>query len=268
MEVMTQILFRQSLAEEGEFAICKQYFNVVEHRSLCKQSKVIGRYSCLPFYKELEKDLYTNECTLINRYFQHKFIADYKYYNILKDYMPKSWTDSNIFMAKPTQKFIVKGATNSKKISWKTLFAPTRKDALILASELKQDSLIGSQDIIYKEYVELESFGEDYTGIPIANEWRFFLYKDTILTYGYYWSNFPEIQPDIPGVVMDLANKLKHIVCNHVDFYVLDIAKTQAGNAILIEVNDGQMSGLSNCSPDELYKNLYDKTKDLRWDGV
>ena len=265
---MSQVLFRQSLAEEGELAICKQYFDTVEYRSMCKQNKVIGRYSCLPYYKELEKDLYSNQCTLINRYSQHKFIADYKYYNILKDYMPRSWTDHNISMARPNQQFIVKGATNSKKTSWSTLFAPSRKDALILASELKKDSLIGTQEIIYKEYVELESFDTDYTGIPVANEWRFFLYQNTILTYGYYWSNFPEINPDVPGVVMDLANKLKYIVDQHVNFYVLDIAKTAKGDAILIEINDGQMSGLSNCSADELYKNLYEKTKDLRWDGI
>jgi hypothetical protein len=265
---MSQILFRQSLAEENELEICRRFFDVKEYRTDCKDSKVIGRYSCLPFYKELEKDLYNRQCTLINRYYQHKWIADYKYYEVLKEYMPKSWTDETIFMAKSTQKFIVKGATNSKKTNWKTLFAPSRKDALLLASDLKQDSVIGAQEIIYKEYVELEDFGVDCTGIPIANEWRFFLYQNTILTYGYYWSNFPDIQPEIPDVVLDLANKLKEVVCKYVNFYVLDLAKTKDGKAILIEVNDGQMSGLSNCSAEELYKNLYDKTKDLRWDGV
>ena len=264
----TQILFRKSLAEEDEYNVCKQMFgsNVKEQRTHCRNSSVIiCRYSCLPYYKELEEDLKQNDCRLINSYKQHKWIADYKYYDILKHYMSKSWTDEDIYQADKETKFIVKGKTNSKKVSWKTLFAPSRTDAVILAADLKQDSLIGSQDIIYREYVELENFGYDCTGIPIANEWRFFCWFDKILTYGYYWSNFPEIQPEVPKQVLELAEELTKIVGKRVNFYVLDIAKTKKGDPILIEINDGQMSGPSNCSLVELYRGLQDATKHIRW---
>jgi hypothetical protein len=42
----------------------------------------------------------------------------------------------------------------------------------------------------------------------------------------------------------------------------MDIAKTQSGEWIVIELNDGQMSGLSENDPNVLYKNL----KYLTWD--
>jgi hypothetical protein len=47
-------------------------------------------------------------------------------------------------------------------------------------------------------------------------------------------------------------------------YYVIDVAKTAAGKWILIELNDGQMSGLSDNDPDVLYSNL---KKSLKEDG-
>lgn len=268
--MFTQILFRGALAEDGERKICAETFgsNFKEHRIKCHNAMVICRYSCLPYYKELEEDLLMNDCRMINSYKQHEWIAQYKYYDILKHFMSRTWTDEDIYKADPHTSFMVKGKTNSRKTSWKHLFADSRSNAVLLAAELKQDSLIGSQDIIYREYVELENFGYDCTGIPIANEWRIFCLFDKILTYGYYWSNFPEVQPEVPPQVLQLANELTKIVCDHTNFYVLDIAVKKDGNPILIEINDGQMSGLSNCCPKALYKRLYDETKYVRWDRV
>lgn len=44
---------------------------------------------------------------------------------------------------------------------------------------------------------------------------------------------------------------------DEVPFYVVDVAKTDEGNWIVIELNDGQMSGLSANPPKIFYKNLY-----------
>lgn len=260
------ILFRRSLAENGEFETCKKYFgsHLLESRIDCYGSVVIGRYSCLPYYKELEIDLEKNKSKLINSYKQHRWIASHEYYEYVQEFMPPTFTDYDISFANPQWDFIVKGKTNSKKTSWKTLYAPSRKDALVLAAELKTDPIIGPQDILYKKYVELENFGYDHNGIPISNEWRFFCLFNKVLTFGYYWSNFPEITPDPPKQAIELAENITKIVSDHVNFYVLDIAIKKNGEPILIEINDGQMSGLSNCSPDSLYTALKNETENIR----
>ena len=41
------------------------------------------------------------------------------------------------------------------------------------------------------------------------------------------------------------------------NFFVIDIAQKEDGDWIIIEVNDGQQSGLSENSADILYQNLY-----------
>lgn len=43
---------------------------------------------------------------------------------------------------------------------------------------------------------------------------------------------------------------------------MIDVAQTESGDWIVIELNDGQMSGLSENNPEILYKNL----KHMTWD--
>ena len=38
--------------------------------------------------------------------------------------------------------------------------------------------------------------------------------------------------------------------------FVVDVAKTASGEWIVVELNDGQQSGLSCCNPIELYSNI------------
>ncbi len=56
---------------------------------------------------------------------------------------------------------------------------------------------------------------------------------------------------------MNFINKAIEAVGDNVSFYSLDVALTEKGNWIVIEVNDGCLSGLSANNPEELYKKLY-----------
>jgi len=47
-------------------------------------------------------------------------------------------------------------------------------------------------------------------------------------------------------------------VSSFVRFFVIDVARTAEGKWIVVELNDGQQSGLSAIKPDDLYKNLKD----------
>ena len=66
----------------------------IEYRSLIdeleQRTTIIGRYSVLPFYKELEIDvLNVNNCELINSYEQFKYCADLQnWYQDLSDLTP------------------------------------------------------------------------------------------------------------------------------------------------------------------------------------
>lgn len=255
------ILFRKGIQEEGEFEIASKYLPVITNRTLCQDELVIGRFSVLPFYKELEKDLQINNCSLINSHNEHCWIADFLYYQDLKAFTPESWNDDNFWQCQWNGPFVVKGKTNSRKHQWNThMFAQNKNEAIEVANKLRQDGLIGDQGIIYRKYEPLKTLEmDDICGIPFSNEWRFFYYKKTRLSYGYYWTSASN--KAINSATMDeagfrFADEVAEIASEYVTFFVLDIAEKKDGGWILIEMNDAQMSGLSMNAPNVMYQNL------------
>lgn len=250
------ILFRMDLENEAEFEIAKSSFNTVQYRSeIPKDSIIIPRYSALPFFKELEHDIINLGSSLINSKEQFDWIANFEYYELIKDLTFKTYFDAQSL---PDKKFVVKGKTNSRKHQWnKMFFADSRRKAIEIACDLKQDALIGEQDIIFREFEELLTFETLLNGLPVTNEFRFFFYKDIELCHGYYWScaENPE-----KGKLDDNALKLVKTVSNKVknfnNFYTVDIAQKKNLDWIVVELNSGEMSGLSLCDPKILYNNL------------
>jgi hypothetical protein len=252
------VLFRKNHEFVDERQVCQKYFRTLEQRTACHNQLVVARYSALPFYRELEVDLQTLGCRLINTYGEHSWIANFDYYEDLIEFTPESWDDYTFQHCKYEGPFVVKGRTNSRKFDWnKLMFAPTKKEAIRIAADLSGDGLIGPQGVIYRKYVPLRTFEVGLNGLPFTNEFRFFFLREQCLSYGYYWSSADDlslgrVSPD----AIALAHRIAKIVAEHVAFFVLDLAETEDGDWILIEVNDGQQSGLSENDPDTLYSNL------------
>tara|TARA_Y100000034_G_scaffold103692_1_gene129521 strand:- start:1049 stop:1969 length:921 start_codon:yes stop_codon:yes gene_type:complete len=254
------ILFRKDLHSEEEMKVASKYFEVVESRVLCGGSLVIGRYSALPFYKELQTDLELNGCKLINSYEQHKYIANFDWYADMRAVTPVTWFEDTFSFATYEGPFVIKGKTNSRKHQWNTLmYAETRQDAIHIAAELNADPHIGSQGVIFRKYVPLRTFEIGINDLPFTNEWRFFFFKDTLLTYGYYWSQAKHVdiaEMSEEGILF--ARRCAECICHRCEFFALDIAERAEGGWTLIEVNDAQMSGLSECNSDVFYGTLKD----------
>ena len=261
------ILFRNDVDWRQEAEVAKKHFTCVDSRMLLKDNLVIARFSALPFYKEQEKDLGYAGCQMINTYEQHRYIADLgNWYMDLAEFTPDTWDElHNIPEEGP---FILKGETNSKKFLWNThCFAKDKKAAIEVHGRLMADSMLQYQKIYIRRYVPLEVLSDGLQGLPISREYRFFVYKSQILSGGFYWSSHSEdikaadidVNPDeVPRAFLNaIINKVQNTELSEPPtYYVIDVAKTAAGKWILIELNDGQMSGVSDNYPDVLYKNL------------
>ncbi len=261
---MAVILFRKSLAEEDEFEIAKEYFDVYELRnSLPPKSTVIARYSALPYYKELEDEVKHIGGSLVNSYAQHRFIADCtQYAEVLGDLTIPVYEEwGNL----PEGSYVVKGKTNSRKHQWNSrMFAKSLKDVPRIVNSLLDDALIMDQGVIVRPYIRLKTFGQAINGLPITNEWRAFVFNKKLMALGYYWASYPEYQPvglqDINALIL-IEKVIEKI---DIPFYVIDIAEKAEGGWIVIELNDGQMSGLSTISPRHLYHNLHNELCRMR----
>jgi hypothetical protein len=255
---MSVILFRPDGNNREEYECAKKHFmTVVTQRTDVKGGQVIGRYSVLPYYRELEIDLKSQSgAYLVNSYQQHQWIANFDYYEEFKEYTFETWTDYDFYKASRGP-YVVKGRTNSRKHEWnRKMFAFDKKAALEIAGELANDPLIGPQGLIYRKYEPLKTLEVGLNGLPFTNEWRFFFYKGHLVTGGYYWSNAENPPTTIAQKGLGFALKMGKKAAEFANFYVIDIAEKKTGEWVLVEINDGQMSGLSCIDPDTFYKKL------------
>lgn len=257
MECKKNILYRKGIDEENEFEFAEKYSNIFSYRTeLPPNSIVWGRYSVLPFYQELEKELSLNGSSLINSYQQHRYVADIEnWYNDLIHLTPETWF---FWGDLPEGKYVVKGRTNSRKHEWKNrMFADSREKMISIIGSLLDDSMISEQGLCVRKYIPLKTYDYGINDLPITNEWRFFFYGEKILSYGYYWSSFYEKGPsEIEEEGIRVAKEAAKIASKNINFFVVDVAQTEEGNWIVIELNDAQMSGLSCNDPKTLYENI------------
>lgn len=261
-----KILFRESLVDGDEISICSKYFDVIKSRmQIQKNDFIIPRYSAVPFAKEFFEDINFAKAKSINSYNQFKYISDLKnYVSDLGDLTPKTWSaDDGIYHLPDNKSFILKGETNSKKFLWdKMMFAKTKEDCIEIHGNLLRDGLVGDQSIYIREYVPLKTFKISYHNLPITNEYRFFIAYNHILSGAYYWSNYYEelkeegynLSPE--QVPINFLNHVMARVGKNSNAYVIDVAETDSGDWIVVELNAFEQSGLSQNDPEKLYSNL------------
>lgn len=280
------ILMRTSLAEQREERSAREYFDVITSRAeLAHPTRkgpklVIPRYSALPYYNELEADVALLGGELINMYAQHRYVADLKnWYADFEDLTPKTWFRVEDVPRDEIGPFVLKGATNSRKHLWKThMFAKDRSDIARVMDRLLDDPLISEQGIYVRQFEEFETYGTGINGLPITDEWRYFILDGKVLARGFYWSD--QVDPDSIGFrrapILDGFERqprddstlyyareafVRTQICprlkDKIRFAVADVALNKQGRFRLVELNDGTMSGLSCVDPDDLYLELF-----------
>ena len=255
------ILFRYDANSMDEFRLacdCCDLPIYTQRASIPSGALVFGRYSVLPYYRELAADLRYCGSRLVNSAAAHDYIAQGRYYHDVSVHTFRTWTAAQFVHATDPGPFVVKGATNSRKHHWDTMmFAKDKAEAIQVMTRLQQDALIGSQPIIFRKYVPLETFEIGLNGVRFTNEYRFFFLGERLLAGGYYWSESRDAElRTVPPAAEQFARKIARIISNGVPFFVLDVAEKESGGWILVEVNDAQCSGLSMIGPAEFYTAL------------
>jgi hypothetical protein len=158
----------------------------------------IGRY-WVPFYRELELDLAERGASLINSFAQHRYVADVSsWYPHLARLTPETWLAWED-IPDDVGALVVKGRTNSRKFSWKThMFAENKRAASEVAWRLLEDAVIGDQDLCFRRFVPLRTYHVGLQGLPITEEYRFFVCDGEVLCGAYYWSGHRDDIEDVP----------------------------------------------------------------------
>lgn len=254
----TVVYLREPVAGDGERQAAECHFAVVTQRGDVPDNVlVIPRFSLLPYAAEVHYDLEKRGCRFANTLQQHRWIASFDWYDDLREHTPETWTEDELPYTEYGGPFVVKGATNSLKFRWQThMYAATKREAVEVGFRLRQDSLIGEQPLKYRRYVPLRLHEEAVVGPPFAHEFRFFFWGTGCLGAAYYWSCAENVDLPVPPEALAKAQECAGIAAKRCRFFVLDVAQTESGDWILIEVNDGQQSGLSEIEPGAFYGRL------------
>jgi len=250
------IYWRRSMDKDEYEAACRHFTVVTRRTAIRAGSLVIPRYAALPYNEELCEDVAALGAVPINTYHQHCYVANLRnWYYDLAEITPRTWFALDQIPEEGP--FVLKGQTNSKKFQWDThMFAENKRAAMDVFCRLSIDGHVGVQQIYARQYVPLKKLDEGLHGLPISEEYRFFVLDGQILAGGFYWaSNADDLvgQYDHNDVPLYFLDAVIARVSPHIRFWVVDVARTAAGEWIVVELNDAQQSGLSCIDPDVFY---------------
>jgi hypothetical protein len=233
---------------------------------ICPGDLVIGRFSLQPFYDWVAAEIEACGAKLLVSYADYDFISHLlNWSDLLADLTPRTWTASQRSdIPELANGYFIKGETNSLKHDWRSTYTAERAEIEDLVANLRVHPLIANQTIVVREFTPLRTYFLTPAGLPITEEYRFFILDGHVISGGFYWQSYlPEIQrrgftPDpqhIPLAFIDeVVRRLPAL-----RFFVLDIALTATGEPLVIELNDPGMSGLVGNDPATLYGNLAQK---------
>jgi hypothetical protein len=246
----------------------QKHFKCIDSRVKIKPDDlVIARYSCLPYYEEQAHDIDLLGAKLINSYREHRYVADLSdWYLDLEGLTPKTWF--SLEEIDDDGPFVLKGETNSRKGRWRThMYAKDMHAAREVYWELTNDPLFNDtkQRICIRKFVNIHKYFDGINGMPVTKEFRFFMYKDKILSSAYYWStnvcDLDEV-PSADEVPREFIQEVVKRINGKINFYVIDVGQLDSGEWIVVELNSGQMAGLSENDPNVLYANLAQALKE------
>lgn len=112
--------------------------------------------------------------------------------------------------------------------------------------------------IVLRKFESLKSIGyHKDSGMPISEEYRVFVFKGEILISDNYWSENEEvnISEDEYIWIESISGKIES------NFVTIDLARKTDGKLIIMEMGDGQVSGLQQIDAYEFYRAFQNQGK-------
>jgi len=224
----------------------------------------IGFIPTFERYKAIYDAAIAKNAQLINTPEQHALATELdKFYPLISDLTPKSIMIESSNQLEHHMKELrfpvfVKGVAKSNKDKgWKAVTASNADELESILQETFENSYRTRGKVIIRELVKLKTVATDPKGFPIGREYRAFVYQQEILEMGFYWDDYN----DTYSLSKDDKHNIRHLVQEttrriDVPFMSVDVAQLETDEWIVIEIGDGQFSGLSQISPIKLWKQL------------
>lgn len=222
---------------------------------------VFTRFRSIPFGKELEADIRQHGCEPVNSYRQHRNIADlFTWVGLLEGLTAPAFTIDDMPYL-PEGEYFVKGETNSLKNRWfQACYVSEKSELMNVVRNVQNDMYVGDQRVVIRPFRSFRQVGEMIDGRPVFNERRFFVLDGCVVSEGFYWSPWsidfgePDVidRKKLDATLIEVISRVQHLA----RFMVIDMAEFEDGSWEVVELNDGNMSGLCDNDPFMLWSGV------------
>ena len=156
----------------------------------------------------------------------------------------------------------VKGGRQTSRHNVELAIIASRQAYGEAVEKIRCDPMLHWQEFVVREFVPLTRVGDHVTGkIPASFEYRTFWWRGTCVAEGRYYPQARPYKWDRAQRTEALALARQAAKRVDVTFLVVDLALSETGRWIIVELNDGQESGYAGCAPHGLWQNIIDSEK-------
>jgi hypothetical protein len=218
-------------------------------------------------YRRFQEALLVRGYLLVSSAAQYAEVTYFpNYYPKIRDVSPSAvWTDRpDAFLAWTLARklgdgpFVIKDHVKSAKHLWQeACFVPGRsgrENFERIADNLKQEQgKTFFRGFVVKQFVPLRSRGESPREYPMCEEYRLFFWKRQLLMASHYHRQSENPVDWSPFIA--LAQRFD------APFFTMDVAQTEAGNWIVVDMGAGECSSLPpSLEPTRFYRRLAELT--------
>lgn len=137
------------------------------------------------------------------------------------------------------------------------VFARNHQELRQIATALLERPARSAGKVALRRFVKFRVVATDPQGFQLGREYRVFVLREHALAYGFYWDEYKDSNPlssqeraEMIGLAEEAARRVG------TPYVSVDVGQLEDGSWIVIEVGDGQFSGLSQVSVLELWSHL------------
>lgn len=183
------------------------------------------------------------------------------WYPLIHDLTPKSvWFEQLPSIEEVEVHFrwpvFIKGERQTNRHSRKQCIIESSAHLTQVMSEWKQHPILAWQRVVCREYLPLRQIGAPSGDtLPKSFEFRTFWWRNECVGVGHYWvsETYKPTDTELAAIQQIAGGAARRL---NVTFLVVDVAQTQSGDWIVIEVNDGQDSGYAGVNPMLMWRNI------------
>ncbi len=136
-----------------------------------------------------------------------------------------------------------------------------------LMREWQQEPILAWQKLVCREFIPLRSVATpSQSGMPKSFEFRSFWWRGSCVGVGRYWisESYSMTESEMEALLRVGKEVVQRISAT---FLVIDIAQTEEGDWIVIELNDGQDSGYAGNNPFTLWQRVIELERNAMQGG-